>query len=555
MEKFTNPATLESADVLRPLADFPVNIWEDPLASFAISETESHTYDERLKALKEEVKESFVASKANMIENIKLIDALSRLGISYHFEQDIQEQLEKVFLSDHLNEMTRTGKFDLSTAGVLFQVFRQFGYKVSTQVFDKFKNEDGKFDERLGEDARGMLSLYEASQWSTRGEDILDEALSFSTTRLETLSRQCAPHLAVRIENALKHSFHKGITRLETRRYITYYEEEPSHDKVLLEFAKVDFNSVQLLHRQEIGHVYRWYKELQLDVKLPYARDRVIESYLWALGAYFEPQYSRGRIIVAITIILLTLLDDTYDAYGTPGELDQFTDALERWDRTAAEGLPDSMKYLHHVILDFYDKIEEEMDKETRLGCGFHAKKSFILTAKGYHKEAKWLREDYVATFKEYKENGIFLCAYYAAITSSFVGTGDVAKLDAFEWLSSYPKVFVASLIISRFMDDISTYEFEHKRKHVGTAIDCYMKEYGVAKGKAIEEIQNIIMDSWKELNQELMRPHLFPFPLLMRILNLTRVIDVFYKYQDLFTNPELLRDDVVSLFIEEIPI
>lgn len=81
------------------------------------------------------------------------------------------------------------------------------------------------------------------------------------------------------------------------------------------------------------------------------------------------------------------------------------------------------------------------------------------------------------------------------------------------------------------------------------------MQQFGVSKERAVEVMGNIVSDAWKDLNQELMRPHVFPFPLLMRVLNLSRVIDVFYRYQDAYTNPKLLKEHIVSLLIETIPI
>ena len=45
------------------------------------------------------------------------------------------------------------------------------------------------------------------------------------------------------------------------------------------------------------------------------------------LGVYFEPQYLRAKQILTKVYIL----DDIYDAYGTPGELKLFTKAIERF--------------------------------------------------------------------------------------------------------------------------------------------------------------------------------------------------------------------------------
>lgn len=69
---------------------------------------------------------------------------------------------------------------------------------------------------------------------------------------------------------------------------------------------------------------------MDLVSKLSYARDRMVECYFWTLGVYFEPQYSRARIMLAKTIAMISVIDDTYDSYGTVDELQIFTDAVER---------------------------------------------------------------------------------------------------------------------------------------------------------------------------------------------------------------------------------
>ncbi|CAN6850294.1 unnamed protein product [Brassica oleracea] len=38
------------------------------------------------------------------------------------------------------------------------------------------------------------------------------------------------------------------------------------------------------------------------------------------------------------------------------------------------------------------------------------------------------------------------------------------------------------------------------------------MKQFGVSKERAAEEIFNIVSNAWKDLNQELMRPHSVSF-------------------------------------------
>ena len=50
-----------------------------------------------------------------------------------------------------------------------------------------------------------------------------------------------------------------------------------------------------------------------------------------SLGAYFEQQYSLGRIIVAKITMIVVVVDDTYDAYATLTEAIALTECLQRY--------------------------------------------------------------------------------------------------------------------------------------------------------------------------------------------------------------------------------
>lgn len=126
-----------------------------------------------------------------------------------------------------------------------------------SDVFNKFQDGNGKFKETLAGDAIGLLSLNEAAHARTHGDDILDEALPFAASNLESMSSNLSPFWAKQVMYALKQSVHKGIPRVEHRYYISVYEEDPSKNELLLKFAKVDFNLVQLLHKQELCQVSR----------------------------------------------------------------------------------------------------------------------------------------------------------------------------------------------------------------------------------------------------------------------------------------------------------
>ncbi|KDP24705.1 hypothetical protein JCGZ_25441 [Jatropha curcas] len=218
-------------------------------------------------------------------------------------------------------------------------------------VFNKSKDKDGNFQKAISYNVKGILSLYEASFVSVHGEDILDEALAFTKPILESsLAMQSIPHhLAQHIRNALILSFHKGVPRVEARQYISVYEEDESRNETLLEFAKLDFNRVQLLHRQELGELN------------------------------------------------------------------------------------------------------------------------------------------------------------------------------------------------------------EQKRGDYASSVECYKKEYGVTEEVAVEEILEICVNAWKDINEECMRPNSTPRPILECLVNMARVSEVVYRFDDGYTNPLSLKDKVISLFLESL--
>jgi len=127
-----------------------------------------------------------------------------------------------------------------------------------TEVFNNFKDNEGNFKKSLITDVCGLLSLYEACHLRCHGDAILEEALPFAITHLESIDeRKVSTSLAKQVSHALKQPLRKGLPRLEARHYIIFYQEEPSHDEVLLTMAKLDFNLLQEQHQKELGAITR----------------------------------------------------------------------------------------------------------------------------------------------------------------------------------------------------------------------------------------------------------------------------------------------------------
>ncbi|XP_060671920.1 (-)-germacrene D synthase-like isoform X2 [Ziziphus jujuba] len=541
-------AAANVSDVNRRSANFEPSIWGDHFLSYATSDSmETEKEMERVRKLKEQVKKMVVAPVKNPSEKLELINAIQRLGVAYHFESEIEEILQQInTLSYHYGD--HENDFDLCTVALRFRLLRQ------QDMFSKFKDAEGKFKESLVDDVRGMLSLYEATHLRVRGEDILDEALAFTTTHLERVASNMSHPLSHEVAHALNRPIRRGLPRLEARYYMSIYPKDPLHNEVLLTFAKLDFNFLQQVHKKEVSYIARWWKQLEFAKKLPFARDRVIECYFWILGVYFEPQYYLARRMVTKVIAMTSVIDDIYDVHGTIEELDIFTEAVERWDICMIDQLPAYMQFCYQALLDVYSEIEEEM---TKLGKSYrvdYAKQAMKYQVRAYFEEAKWFHKKHIPKMEEYMHVALVTSGHGMLAATSFAGMGDEVTKHSFDWLISKPTIERASSLVCRLMDDVVSHKFEQKRGHVASAVECYMKQFGATEEEAVNEFRKQVSDAWKDINEECLYPTSVPMPLLVRIVNLARVIDVVYKDEDGYTHASIvLKELVASMLINPV--
>ncbi|KAK6124001.1 hypothetical protein DH2020_042249 [Rehmannia glutinosa] len=182
---------------------------------------------------------------------------------------------------------------DLHVTALQFRLLRQHGYHVPQEVFSSFMDEAGNFKSGIAGDVKGILFLYEASFLSLEDERILDLAKDFLihhlTERLHQITDESS--LAEQIRHALELPLHRRVQKIEAKWFINVYETRFDANFILLELAKLDFNMVQAKYQDEIKHVSRWHKETGLSEKLGFARHRLAESFLWAVGFTPEPHF------------------------------------------------------------------------------------------------------------------------------------------------------------------------------------------------------------------------------------------------------------------------
>ncbi|KAG5555550.1 hypothetical protein RHGRI_006257 [Rhododendron griersonianum] len=335
-------------NVVRRSANYQPSIWDYDYVQSLNSKYAGDVYAKWAAKLVEDVK-IMLDKVADPVVGLEMIDDLQRLGVSYHFEEDIKRVLENIS-NDSCN--IDWNKEDLHGTALKFRLMRQHGYNIPP-----------------------------ASYLCVEGESTLDEARDFATKHLrQSLKRKDIHHdLAMLVSHALELPLHWRVTRLEARWFIDVYERRPNMNPTLLQLAKLDYNMVQATHQADLKHMsssksntcikYRWWKGTGLGEKLSFARDRLMENFLWTVEMDFKPQFGYRRRVATIVNALITAIDDVYDVYGTLDELELFTNAVERWDITTMEQLPDYMKICFLALFNSINEMGYNTLKEQGVHC------------------------------------------------------------------------------------------------------------------------------------------------------------------------------------------
>ncbi|XP_056171281.1 (-)-germacrene D synthase-like [Syzygium oleosum] len=511
------PPTKNTTQVERRSANFHPSIWGDYFLKYASDSNSKSSRGiayKQIDRLKEEVRKMLTGAMDKPSQKLNLIDQIQRLGFAYHFEREIDEQMEQICRS-YFEFHCGDNNDNLYMVTLLFRLLRQQGYNISCEIFNKFKDNEWNLKKSLIADMQGLLSLFEACHLRYHGEDILNDALAFTVTHLESIdARKASPNLAKQVSHALNQPIHKGPPRLVASHYIPLYEEEPSHNGVLLSLAKLDFNIVLEQHQKELGNITRWWKDLDVERKFPFARNRLVELYFWMSALYFEPKYEAAREILTKVAGLLSIIDDIYDVYGTLEELELFTEAIEWYNVNAKDGLPEYMRVCYQTILDLYDEIGYEVTRKGRSYRLFYAKEVMKRKVTAYFAEAKWFYQNHVPAMEEHMPVALATFGTEMLIATSFLGMGDIVTKDAFDWLIfDDPKMVKVSAVVGRLMDDIAGHKCEQDRGHPASSVECFMKQYRVTEEEAKEELRKQVVDAWKDINKELRRPNLLCAP------------------------------------------
>ncbi|XP_042487137.1 alpha-terpineol synthase, chloroplastic-like isoform X1 [Macadamia integrifolia] len=523
----------ELTTYIRRSANYQSSIWDFDFVQSLNSDYKGEAFKRKTKKLKEEVRGTLDDGAMGQLDLLELIDDIERLGLGYLFEEEIKKALDTIVSMEDLAK-TRT-KESLHATALQFRLLRQHGYEVNQGMFNHLKDEIGNFKATYLADAKGILSLYEASHLAFEGETILEEAKNFTMTALkEIIKGNIEKNLAKQVNHALELPLHWRVPRLEARWYIDIYEKKENSIAALIELAKLDFNIVQVIHQENVADLSRWWEILGLGKELSFARDSLIQCFLWTLGWKPEPQFSNFRIELAKVTMLITTIDDLYDVYGSLEELELFTDAVERWDIKAIGQLPYYMKICFLALFNSVNEMGYFHLKEHGIDSIPFLKKAWIELCKAYLIEAKWYHNNDKTTLKEYLNNAVITIGNNVVFIHSFFSLQQTIREEELDCVSQYPSLFYWTSMIVRLANDLSTSMAELERGDVLKSIQSYMYQTGASKEVACEYIRNMIDETWKKINNDLYtNDFLLPQPFIETMVNHARMSLCMYQYGD----------------------
>ncbi|CAN6270906.1 unnamed protein product [Urochloa humidicola] len=538
---------------------FAPSVWGDFFITYTppISQRSEDWMRERAELLKGQVRQAFDASMDAMgvADLVTHVDTLERLGIDNHFPEVIRAALDRIVRTEEPDESDNIFRNDLHIVALRFRLLRQHGIWVPADVFDKFRDETGSFSTKICSDPKGLLSLYNAAHMAVPGEVALDDAIAFARAHLEAIKGKVRSPLAAQVSRALDIALPRFTRRLETMHYIAEYEHEEAHDSLLLELARLNFNLVRILHLNELKALSLWWRDLYDTVKLPYARDRMVEIYFWTCGMLHEEEYSHSRMLFAKTFGMVSLLDDTFDVHATLEECHKLNEAMHRWDKSVVSIQPEYLRTLYIKTLSNFEEFEDNLEPNKKYRMSY-AKKEYKLSCQNYLQEQIWTSQKYQPSFKEHEEVSIISSGLPMLTTVTLMGYGDVATQEVFKWVGSVPEMVRAGAQVTRFLNDLSSFKLGKHKKDMPSAVETYMIENGLTKEEAVKAVTALLENRWRILNQANMDIDRTLLPAAQVVVNMARTNEIIYLHgRDAYTCGDDLKDLVTTLFLREVPL
>ncbi|XP_056161806.1 (E,E)-alpha-farnesene synthase-like [Syzygium oleosum] len=536
----------------RRSANYRPNLWKyDFLQLLNNNNDLKEGTKEWVERLVEEVK-PMLSKVVDSLLKLELIDSMRKLGLSNLFVTEIKEALETV-------ASTNGGVFNvedrLYASALRFRLLRQHGHVVSQDELRMFKEGRNTLNGSNCEDVEDMIELLEASHLALEGENILDEAKAFSTGIVRERVSGLDGQLLKRAVHALELPMHWRVQWFDIKWQIGLYEQQEDKQSNLLELAKLNFNTVQATHQRDLRDISRWWRDLGLIEHVNFARDRLVESFLCALGLSQGSRFSSLRKSLTKVIILILVIDDIYDLYGSLEELECFTGAITRWDSEQIQQLPDCMKVCFRALRDVTYDIAYDIGKDEDWHRVLpHLTKAWEDFCKALLNEAKWDNMGYTPSLEEYLNNSWTSSSGPLILSHACYFTGHMKLDDPADLLQRNKDLIYNVSMIIRLCNDLGTSTAERDRGDAPPSVVCYMREANVSEDVARKHIKVLINQVWKRINARCFGNAETPFlrPFIIVTMNAARVAHMLYQFGEGFgVQDGDIRQQILSIVIK----
>lgn len=383
-----------------------------------------------------------------------------------------------------------------------------------------------------------MIELLEGSHLALEGENILDEAKAFSSGILRERVSGLHGQLSKRAVHALELPMHWRVQWFDIKWQIDLYEQQEDKQSNLLELAKLNFNTVQAAHQRDLIDICRWWRDLGLIERVDFTRDRPVESFWYALGLAQEPQFSSLQNSLTKVVILILVIDDVYDIYGSLEELECFTGAIIRWDSEQIQQLPECMKVCFRALCDVTYEIAYDIGKDEDWHRVLpHLTKAWADFCKAQLTEAKWDHLGHTPSLEEYLSNAWTSCSGPLLLSHAYFFVGHVKLEDAADLLERNKDLIYNVSMIIRLCNDLRTSKAEIERGDALSSVVCYMREIHAEEDVARKHIKVLINQAWKSINAHCFGNTETSFlrPFTVVTVNAARAAHMLYQFGDGF--------------------